>query len=330
MRRKILYAQNMDESGKKLVEEAGFEVVLAEKEDPELMKELIRDCEAVVSKTFFLTEDILKEGKKLQVVGKHGVGIDNVVDLATATRLGLYVVNAPQANSDSVAERTIGGILAYEQKTVRQHLAAKNFDFASQDCGGMHEINHRTLGIIGLGNIGRRVARIAAMGFSMKILGYDPFMKPNAFLEYVEYTDDINKLYKESDYITLHLGATSQTKGMVGLEQFRMMKKTAVFVNMARGALVVEEDLAEALKTGEIAGAVLDVYSTEPALPDNPLIPLDNVLLSPHCAALTDEAMEKMSYDAAKGMVDILTGKKTAWCLNYDEVNKMRNGKEVV
>ena len=106
-----------------------------------------------------------------------------------------------------------------------------------------------------------------------------------------------------------------------------MMKKTAVFVNIARGALVVEEELAKALKEGEIAGAVLDVYSTEPAKPDNPLISLDNVLLSPHCAALTDEAMDKMSYDAARGMVEVLTGKKPTWCLNYDAVNEVRTNR---
>lgn len=324
MARKILYAQDMAESGKKLVTDAGFEIVMASREDPELMKELIRDCEAVVSKTFFLTEDILKAGEKLQVVAKHGVGIDNVVDLDTATKLGLYVVNTPLANSDSVAEKTIAGILAFSQKIVKQHQAAKALDFESQNCGGMHEIKGKTIGILGLGNIGRRVARIAAMGFSMKVLGYDPFVKQETLPDYIEYVDDVNRIYREADFVTLHLGATPQTIGMVGKEQLAMMKNTAVFVNIARGALVVEEDLAEAIKTGEIAGAVLDVYSTEPPLPDNPLIGLENVLLSPHCAALTDEAGSNMSHDAAQGMVEVLTGKKPTWCMNYDAVNEVR------
>ncbi len=327
MGKKILYAQDMSESGKKLVQEAGFEIVMAPKEDPELMKELIKDCDAVISKTFFLTEDILSSGKNLQVVAKHGVGIDNVVDLATATKLGLYVVNTPCANSDSVAEKTIAGILAFSQKIVKQHLATKELDFESQNCGGMHEINNKTIGLIGLGNIGRRVAKIAAEGFSMKVIGYDPFVKKEMLPDYIEYTEDINCIYKESDFVSLHVGATPQTIGMIGKEQLKMMKKTAVFVNIARGALVVEEELAKALKEGEIAGAVLDVYSTEPAKPDNPLISLDNVLLSPHCAALTDEAMDKMSYDAARGMVEVLTGKKPTWCLNYDAVNEVRTNR---
>ena len=324
MARKILYAQDMAESGKKVVTEAGFEIVMAEREDKELMKELIRDCEAVVSKTYFLDEEILSCGEKLQVVAKHGVGIDNVVDLDTATKLGLYVVNTPTANSDSVAEKTIAGILAFSQKIVKQHLATKELDFESQNCGGMHEIKGRTIGIVGLGNIGRRVAKIAALGFDMKVIGYDPFVNKEALEAYIEVTDDLERIYRESDFVTLHLGATPQTIGMMGARQFAMMKPSAVFVNIARGALVVEQDLADAIKSGTIAGAVLDVYSTEPALPDNPLIGLDNVLLSPHCAALTDEAGSNMSRDAAIGMVEVLTGKKPTWCLNYDAVNKVR------
>lgn len=325
MGRKILYAQDMDESGKKLVKEAGFEIILAPKEDPEIMKELIQDCEAVVSKTFFLTEDILRAGKKLQVVAKHGVGIDNVVDLDTATKLGLYVVNTPLANSDSVAEKTIAGMLAFSQKIVDMHLATKSMDFEAQNCGGMHELKGKVLGLIGLGNIGKRVAKIAAQGFSMNVVGYDPFVDSGALPEYIQYTDDINKIYKESDFVSLHLGVTPQTVGMVGKEQFEMMKKTAIFVNIARGALVEEDELAEAVRNGVIAGAVLDVYSTEPPQPDNPLLSLKNVVLSPHCAALTDEAMANMSYGAAKGMIEVLSGQKPSWCLNYKEVTKVRN-----
>lgn len=324
MSRKVLFAQDMDNAGKKLLEGAGFELVFAPKEDAEVMKELIEDCEAVFSKTFFLTEEILRAGKKLKVVAKHGVGIDNVVDLDTATKLGIYVVNAPSANSDSVAEKTIAGMLAFSQKIVQQHMAAKRLDFEYQNCGGMHEIKGKTVGIIGLGNIGRRVAKIASEGFSMKVIGYDPFVNQANLPDYIEYTKEIERIYKESDFVTLHLGVSPQTVGMVGKKQLAMMKKSAVFLNIARGALVVEHELAEAIENGEIAGAVLDVYSTEPALPDNPLIGLDNVLLSPHCAALTDEAMANMSHDGAQGIEEILNGKKPTWCLNYEAVNKIR------
>lgn len=321
MSRKVLMAQDMDPAGKNLLVEEGFELVMALKEDEEVMKKLIADCEAVFSKTFFLNEGILKASTNLKVVAKHGVGIDNVVDLETATKLGLYVVNTPQANSDSVAEHTIAGMLAISQKTVKMHRATQEADFAAQDCGGMHEIGGKTLGIIGLGNIGRRVAKIAANGFGMKVLGYDPFTDKEQLPDYIQYIENMDDIFKSADFVTLHLGATPSTIGMVGKKQFEMMKKTAVFMNLARGALMIEEALIEALNTGTIAGAVLDVFATEPVEADNPLLKMDNVLLSPHCSALTDESLARMSYDGARGIVEILKGKKPTWCLNYDAVN---------
>ena len=321
MSRKVLMAQDMDPAGKNLLVEEGFELVMALKEDEEVMKKLIADCEAVFSKTFFLNEEILKASTNLKVVAKHGVGIDNVVDLETATKLGLYVVNTPQANSDSVAEHTIAGMLAISQKTVKMHRATQEADFAAQDCGGMHEIGGKTLGIIGLGNIGRRVAKIAANGFGMRVLGYDPFTDKEQLPDYIQYIENMDDIFKSADFVTLHLGATPSTIGMVGKKQFEMMKKTAVFMNLARGALMIEEALIEALNTGTIAGAVLDVFATEPVEADNPLLKMDNVLLSPHCSALTDESLARMSYDGARGIVEILKGKKPTWCLNYDAVN---------
>lgn len=321
---KVLFAQDMDDAGKKLLAENGFEIVMAPKEDPEVMKKLIVDCDAVFSKTFFLTEDILKAGKQLKVVAKHGVGIDNVVDLETATRLGLYVVNTPQANSSSVAEHTVCGMLAFAEKIVQMHHAAQIADFEQQNCGGMYEIGGKTLGLIGLGNIGRRVAKIAALGFDMKILGYDPFVKSDTLPNYIELTDDMDRVLREADFVSLHLGATKDTIGMIRKEQLSEMKPSAVFLNLARGALVVEEDLVEALKTRQIAGAVLDVFAQEPVQADNPLLHLDNVLLSPHSAALTNEALYRMSYDGARGIIEILTGKKPTWCVNYDAVNRQK------
>ena len=136
MSRKVLMAQDMDPAGKNLLVEEGFELVMALKEDEEVMKKLIADCEAVFSKTFFLNEEILKASTNLKVVAKHGVGIDNVVDLETATKLGLYVVNTPQANSDSVAEHTIAGMLAISQKTVKMHRATQEADFCSTGLRG--------------------------------------------------------------------------------------------------------------------------------------------------------------------------------------------------
>lgn len=318
---KVLLAQSVAQSGIELLKQQGYEVVLASQEDHEQMKQLIADCDAVFSKTFFLDEDILRAGKKLKVVAKHGVGIDNVVSLKTATELGLYVVNTPLANMESVAEHTIAGMLAFSERIPEMDAATRIIDFQAPEKGGLNEIGGKTLGIIGLGNIGKSVAR-KALAFNMQIIGYDPYVKRESLPEQVKLVTDVNEIYRNADYVTLHLGVTPDTVHMVKKEQFEMMKPSAVFVNYARGALVEERDLIEALQNGSIRGAVLDVYADEPPAEGNPLLKMENVLLSPHSAALTEEALNRMSYQGAKGIIEVLSGERPTWCLNYEAVSK--------
>lgn len=321
---KVLLAQDVSESGKELLKENGCEVVIAPREDPELMKELIRDCDGCFSKTFFFSEDILKEGKKLQVVSKHGVGVDNVVDVATATRLGLYVVRTPLANMDSVAEHTLGAILAMAKNMLPLEKAARKADFDAPLSYESHDIGGRVLGIVGLGNIGRSLAKKAYNGFDMKILGYDPYIGKEDVPEYVRLVEDVNEIFREADYISLHLNASPENDNFVNRERLEMMKSSACLLNFSRGSNVNEADLYEALKNRRIAGAALDVFSQEPVEKDNPLLTLDNVVLSPHCAALTVEAMSRMSYQGCQGIVEVLSGKKPSWCMNYEEVHAMK------
>ncbi len=315
---KVLLAQDVHNSGKQLLEEHGYEIVLSPYEDEDTIKELIQDCDAVFSKTFFLTEEILKSGKKLKVIAKHGTGIDNVVDIETASRLGIYVVNTPLANGDSVAEHTITGMMAFAKKLVKMDFETRKGNFRANECGDLHEVLGKTLGIIGLGNIGRKVAKIAALGLDMNVIGYDPYVKNGTLPEYITLASDLNAVLKQSDYVTLHLGATVETKGLVDKSKLELMKPTAVLLNFARGSIVVEKDLIIALKEGVIAGAVLDVYENEPVNIDNPLLSMENVLLSPHSAAVTDEALCRMSYQGAQGIVEILSGEKPAWCPNFE------------
>lgn len=318
---KVLLAQNVAQAGITLLKEHGYEVVQAPEENREGMKEWISDCDAVFSKTFFLDEEILRAGKKLKVVAKHGVGIDNVVSLDTATKLGLYVVNTPLANMESVAEHTIAGMLAFSERIIAMDAATRAADFEAPERGGLNEIGGKTIGIIGLGNIGKSVAR-KALAFNMHVLGYDPYVKREALPEQVELVSDVNEIYRRADYITLHLGATPETINMVTEAQFAMMKPSAVFINYARGSLVKEQDLVEALRSRRIRGAVLDVYRDEPPAADNPLLHMENVLLSPHSAALTEEALDRMSYQGAQGIVEVLSGQRPTWCPNYDRVTK--------
>lgn len=317
---KVLLAQNVDNSGKKLLRDNGYELILSPLEEDSIIKELIKDCDAVFSKTFFLNEDILRAGKKLKVVAKHGTGIDNVVDIDTATRLGLYVVNTPLANVDSVAEHTITGMMAFTKKIIKMDSETRKANFLANECGNLHEVLGKTIGIVGLGNIGKKVAKIAALGLDMKVVGYDPYVNSDSLPEYIEVTPDIDTVFKRGDFVTLHFGANAETKGLADISKFKLMKPTAVFMNFARGAVMVEKDLIAALTNGVIAGAVLDVYESEPVNIDNPLLSMNNVLLSPHSAAVTDEALSRMSYQGAQGIVEILSGKKPTWCPNYDKI----------
>ena len=319
---KVLLAQNVAESGKKLLRDSGYEVILAPDENRGTVERLIADCDAVFSKTFFLDEELLRAGKKLKVVAKHGVGTDNVVDVETATRLGLFVVRTPLANMNSVAEHTMAAILVLAKNIFPMDAAARKADFGAPDRYVSHDVGGKTVGIIGLGNIGRSLAKKAACGFEMKVLGYDPYVKPETLPDYIELTGDRDRVFRESDFVSLHMTASRETEDMVDQGTLAMMKPGAFLLNFSRGANVDERALYEALKNHVIAGAALDVFKSEPVEKDNPLLTLDNIVLSPHCAALTAEAMDRMSYQGAQGIVEILSGKTPSWCVNYDDVLK--------
>lgn len=321
---KVLLAQSVSESGINLLRSAGCEVVLAPEENSELMIRYIADCDAVFSKTFFLTEEILSAGSKLKVVGKHGVGVDNVVSVDTATKLGLFVVRTPLANMDSVAEHTMAAILALAKNVVPMDQDTRAADFNAPERYESHDIGGSTLGIIGCGNIGRSLARKAYLGFDMKILAYDPYVSPGTLPEYIQLTVDLNEVFQRADYVSLHLAASEQNNNFVNAQRLGMMKKSAFLINFSRGSNVCEKDLYQALTSGAIRGAALDVYEHEPVEKDNPLLTLPNVVLSPHCAALTVEAMERMSYQGAQGILDVLNGRRPQWCMNYEQVMEMR------
>lgn len=323
---KVLLAQDVANSGKKLLRENGCEIILAPDENSETIKSLITDCDAVFSKTLFLSEDILKAGKKLKVVAKHGVGIDNVIDVNVATKLGIYVVRTPLANMNSVAEHTMLAVLGLAKNVLAMDEAVRKGDFNAPERYKNYEVDGKVIGLIGLGNVGRSVAK-KAYCFGMKIIGYDPYIDPCTLPEYIEYTDDLDQIFKESDFVSLHLSASEQTRGLVNIGKLALMKPTAFLLNFSRGSIVNEKDLYEALKNKIISGAALDVFATEPVEKDNPLLTLDNVLLSPHSAALTVEAMDRMSYQGAQGIIEILNGKVPTWCVNYEEVNKIRQNK---
>ena len=351
---KVLVADQVSDSGIQLLRDNGYEVIFAPNKERETLKALIADCDAVFSATTFFDEELLSAGKKLKVVSKHGVGIDNVVNADTATKLGIYVVRTPLANMNSVAEHTITAMLALAKQVVPMDTAMRDYVTVDAPNHPVHtevidgretqvpdsellafesapslrtrcEIGGKRLGIIGVGNIGKSLAKMAALGFDMKVLGYDPFVDPKVLAQthpYIEMTNDPDEIFRTCDFVSLHLSASPENNQFVDRRRLELMKPTAFLINFSRGSNLNETDLYHALKEHRIAGAALDVYADEAHFSGNPLRSLDNVLLSPHCSALTVEAMDRMSYQGCQGIVEILSGKKPTWGVNYEEVSR--------
>jgi len=252
---------------------------------------------------------IFENATKLKVIGRAGIGVDNI-DVAKATELGIPVVFAPTGSTHSVAELAIGHMLAFARNIVRGTNSVKEGKWEKSKLMGS-ELYGKTLGLLGCGHIGHLTAELG-QAFGMEIIYNDIVCNYELDAELV----NLDELLKKCDYISLHLPKTEQTAGMISDEQFKMMKKTAVLVNCARGGVVDEQALYRALKSGEIAGATLDVYEKEPIPADNPLLTLDNIIFTPHLGANTKEAQIRAGTMTAEGILDVLSGKRPKFCKN--------------
>lgn len=311
---KILIPQDIAPEGKAYLTERGYEIKMGTgTKEADLIRD-VADCDGILIRTAPVTASVLEAGGRLKVVSRHGVGVDNI-DLPKATELGIWVTFAPESNAQTVAEYVIGTIIALARNLVRCDRAVRsgNWDFRDRLPG--YDLAEKTLGIVGFGKIGRLVAKKAVMGLDMKVLAYDPYLKPEQFDRFVT-TAGWEEIFTASDFITLHVPGNAATKNLVGKREFSLMKKTAYLINAARGEIVNEADLVAALRQGTIAAAALDVYSQEPPPPDHPLFALDNVILTPHNAALTRECMVRMALHAAQGIDDVLSGRRPVWPVN--------------
>ncbi len=315
MAHKILIPQDIVEDGKDWLRARGYEIKMGSGITVDAIAADVVDCAAILARTALFPARVLEAGKKLRVIARHGIGYDNV-DVARATELGIWVTNTPDANAGSVAEYAIGCIIALARNMIRsdRETRAGNWEIRNRMTGS--DLEGKVLGIVGLGRIGRRLAKKAAHGLDMKVIGYDPYLAPEAFPEQVSPAKNREVLFASSDFVSLHLPGGAENKGIVGRREFALMKKTAFLINASRGDVVNEADLVHALKKGDIAGAALDVFAQEPPEKDNPLFALENVLLTPHNAALTREAMLRMALGAAQGIDEVLSGKRPTWPVN--------------
>lgn len=260
-----------------------------------------------------VTRPVIEAAVNLEVIGRAGVGVDNI-DLAAATERGVVVVNAPQGNTIAATEQTIALLLGLARHLPQATASMREGKWERKQYVGT-ELRGKTLGIVGLGKIGVEVAR-RALGLEMQVVGFDPFVPDDRARALGVSPADFETLIRISDFITVHVPLTSGNTGMISTEQFAQMKDGVRLINVARGGIIDEAALAAAVKTGKVAGAAMDVFTEEPPKPDNPLLGDPRIIVTPHLGASTTEAQERVALDVAEQIVDILAGKPARYAVN--------------
>jgi D-3-phosphoglycerate dehydrogenase len=307
--KRVLITSPIHPLGNNLLKEK-HEVVIAPDNSKETLIELVADADALIVRLEIIDRDIIAAGKKLKIIAKHGVGLDNI-DVKYAAERGILLLTTGDANSLSVAEHTVAAILAVFKRVAYLDRAVREGNWFAKNDNGSMDFFGKTLGLIGLGKIGSAVARMTRLGFNMKVIGYDPYVdKTRAAAEGIELKDDIEEVFRTADIISLHLPCTDETRGLVSRELLSLLKQTAVFVNFSRGEIVDEEALYELLKERRIFGAALDVFKEEPLPAASPFCKLDNVILSPHAATFTEDCRAKMSRYLAEDIIAYFAGQE--------------------
>jgi D-3-phosphoglycerate dehydrogenase len=272
--------------------------------DAALLKAVAESDALITRSGTSVTEELVNAGTRLRIVGRAGVGLDNV-DVDACTARGILVINAPTANIMSATEHTMAMLLALCRNIPEAHASVKRGEWNRSKFMGT-ELDGKTLGIIGLGRIGTRIAK-RARAFGMRVIAYDPYIAPSVFEKAVAEQVSIDDLLARADVITVHTPLTDETRGMIGAAEMARMKEGVVVLNIARGGIYDEQSLADALNSGKIAGAAIDVYVEEPPK-DNPLLSAKNIILSPHIGANTIEAQDRVAVQTAEMVIDALRG----------------------
>ena len=317
-RPKVLISDKMDPNAARIFEERGCEVDVITGETPEELKARIADYDGLaIRSSTKVTADILAGADKLKVIGRAGIGVDNV-DIPAASSKGVVVMNTPFGNSITTAEHAIAMIFALARQIPQANERTQKGDWPTNDFMGI-EVTGKTLGLIGAGNIGSIVAA-RAQGLRMKVIAYDPFLTPERAIEIGVEKVDLDTLLARADFITLHTPLTEETRNILSAENIAKTKKGVRFVNCARGGLIDEAALAEALDSGQVAGAALDVFQTEPAK-ESPLFGKPNFICTPHLGASTTEAQVNVALQVAEQMADYLVSGGVSNALNMPSLS---------
>jgi D-3-phosphoglycerate dehydrogenase / 2-oxoglutarate reductase len=312
---KVALTEPIEPIGMKILSEAGLDIIAGRggAQSPDELRTLCADADAVIVRQL-LPPDLASRSPKLLVAARHGVGVD-LIPVDDCTENGVVVTNVPGANADAVAEVVIAQMLAAARNAQAMHatLLSEGWLKARALSARAGELTGRTLGIVGVGAIGTRLAEIAHHGFRMRVLGHQ--RRREALPPFVDYAD-LPTLFSQSDYIALACPLTPETRGLASAELIGRMKRTAWLCNVSRGGTVDEPALVRALQEGRIGGAALDVFAQQPLADDHPLRALPNVVLSPHCAGISGESATRMSQVSAEEVVRVLRGERPANFIN--------------
>jgi D-3-phosphoglycerate dehydrogenase / 2-oxoglutarate reductase len=309
---KVIVPEHIDKSGINVLEASDLvETVYYDDKpvSPDVYADDLKEAVAVLVRIKDFNREMIQRAPNLKIIAKHGVGVDNI-DMAAATERKIPVTITSTGNSDAVADHALGFMLSLSRNLPKADADLKSGQFTRREHYTGFELGGKTVGIIGLGRIGTRVAKRCALGFGMNVIAYDPFVQSDyAEKHHARLLDDLESLLKTSDYVTVHTPLTELTKNMIGEKELQSMKQDAFILNTARGGIINETALYKALKRGWIRGAGLDAYVKEPPLPgENPLLELDNIVVTPHTAGGTKEAAEKMATLAAEEILRVLKG----------------------
>lgn len=318
---RVLISDKLEAPGLDLLRQAGVELDERAGLTGAALQEALRAADGVIIRSGTrITAELLENPGKLRAIVRAGVGVDNI-DVPAATRRGIVVMNTPGGNTVSTAEHTIAMLMAMSRHipaadaSVRANKWERNKFVGTQLAG-------TTLGVIGLGRVGREVARRAA-GMDMKVIGYDPVLAPEKAAQLgVEAVAGLDQLLPKCDFVTVHTPLTEETKNLIGPAQFAQMRRGVRLLNCARGGIINEEALAEALRSGQVAGAALDVFVQEPPPADHPLLKLPNVVFTPHLGASTVEAQVTVAREAAQLIIDFLTKGVVQYAVNMAAVDR--------
>jgi D-3-phosphoglycerate dehydrogenase len=315
MRPKVLLVEPIGDPGMSIMREVGVVKILPRRSQRELVAH-VRDADAVIIRAMLrIDSQVIDAGRRLKVIGRFGVGLDNV-DVKKATERGIPVVWAPEGNYAAVADFSFGLIIAIARRIVSANHALKQYGSWERRHKLVEtDVSEKVLGIIGFGRVGRAVAE-RARGFRMKVLVYDPFVEEKVISDLGGIPASLEELFSQSDFVSIHAPYTSETRKLIGDEEINMMKPRAFIINTARGGIVDSPALIKALRAKRIAGAALDTFEEEPPRRRNALFRLENVIATPHIAAFTQESLEKVSATVAEGVASALRNERPKYVFN--------------